>query len=58
MSNFHYLFKLIIIGESNVGKSCLMLRYTDQKFKQDNDPTIGVEFGAKTLSLMNKNLKL
>lgn len=65
MSNYSYLFKYIIIGESStikikldVGKSCLMLRFTDDKFKQENDPTIGVEFGSKTIEARGKTLKL
>lgn len=47
MENYDYLFKFIIIGDSNVGKSCLMMQFIDKKFKTYNDPTIGVEFGAK-----------
>merc|ERR1712032_1333280 len=58
MSNYNYLFKYIIIGESNFGKSCLMLQYTTNKFKQDNDPTVGVEFGTKSVDVLGKNLKL
>lgn len=58
MSKYAYLFKYIIIGESNVGKSCLMLQFTDNKFKQENDPTIGVEFGSKMITSKNKLIKL
>ena len=57
MSNYSYLFKFIIVGDSNVGKSCLMLRFCDNKYKQDNDPTIGVEFGSRTLSVNEKLLR-
>ena len=42
----------------DVGKSCLMLQFTDKKFKQDNDPTIGVEFGSKTMEIKGKVVKL
>lgn len=65
MSKYAYLFKYIIIGESSslvltadVGKSCLMLQFTDNKFKQENDPTIGVEFGSKTIGCKGKTIKL
>ena len=58
MSAYAYLFKFIIIGDSNVGKSCLMIRFTDEKFKHDNDPTIGVEFGSKSTTINEQNLKL
>lgn len=52
--NFNYLFKYIIIGDSAVGKSNLLLRYTHNKFNDDYQATIGVEFGAKNLSIKNK----
>jgi Ras-related protein Rab-2A len=35
-----------------------MLQFTDKKFKNDNDPTIGVEFGSKTMDIRNKVVKL
>ena len=53
-----YLFKYIIIGDSGVGKSCLLLQFTDKRFEQTHDLTIGVEFGARTLHLKNKTIKL
>lgn len=40
------MLKFIIVGDSNVGKSCLLLSYCDRKFKEDHDTTIGVEFGT------------
>jgi len=35
-----------------------MIQFTDQKFRQENDPTIGVEFGAKTITSKGKVIKL
>lgn len=35
-----------------------MLQFTDNKFKQENDPTIGVEFGSKTITSKGKVIKL
>ena len=35
-NNYDYLFKFIIIGDSNVGKSCLLLRFTEGKFKAEH----------------------
>ena len=58
MSNFTYLFKYIIIGDSAVGKSCLLLQFTDQRFKTEHDVTVGVEFGARTISLAGEQVKL
>lgn len=58
MENYDYLFKFIIIGDTNVGKSCLMMQYIEKKFKNYIDPTIGVEFGAKELEINGKKIKL
>lgn len=58
MSSYSYLFKYIIIGDSAVGKSCLLLQFTDRRFKNDHDLTIGVEFGARTVNINDKTIKL
>ncbi|KAL0249480.1 hypothetical protein GEMRC1_004712 [Eukaryota sp. GEM-RC1] len=55
---FTYLFKFIIIGDSTVGKSCLLLRYTDGKFQLFHDLTIGVEFGARMTTIDEVPIKL
>ena len=34
-----------------VGKSCLLLQFTDKRFRQQHDLTIGVEFGARTIQI-------
>ncbi|XP_045826822.1 ras-related protein RABC1-like [Trifolium pratense] len=54
---FDYSFKLLMIGDSGVGKSCLLLRFTSDDF-QDLSPTIGVDFKVKYLTMDGKNLKL
>jgi GTPase SAR1 family protein len=46
-----YLFKLIIIGNSGVGKSCLMHRVTTNEFMEDHEVTVGVEFGSLLLRM-------
>lgn len=71
--SYAYLFKYIIIGDTGkfnsiliiinllrlgVGKSCLLLQFTDQRFRQQHDLTIGVEFGSRTVKIMDKNIKL
>lgn len=53
-----YLFKYIIIGDSGVGKSCLLLRFTDKRFEASHDLTIGVEFGARLITIDDKQVKL
>lgn len=52
------LFRVIIIGDTGVGKSCFLLRFSDNNFKEQYDVTIGVEFGSKTISVANKAIKL
>ena len=39
------------MGESCVGKSCLLLQFIDSRFKDSHDLTIGVDFGSKTIKL-------
>merc|ERR1712184_115762 len=56
--SYAYLFKYIIIGDTGVGKSCLLLQFTDKRFRQQHDLTIGVEFGARTIQINEKNIKL
>jgi Ras-related protein Rab-2A len=56
--SYAYLFKYIIIGDTGVGKSCLLLQFTDKRFQPVHDLTIGVEFGARMISIDQKNIKL
>eukprot|EP01105_Mastigella_eilhardi_P020046 TRINITY_DN4750_c0_g1_i2.p1 TRINITY_DN4750_c0_g1~~TRINITY_DN4750_c0_g1_i2.p1 ORF type:complete len:214 (-),score=50.35 TRINITY_DN4750_c0_g1_i2:123-764(-) len=55
---YDFLFKFIVIGDANTGKSCLLHRFIEQKFKRDSTHTIGVEFGAKLVDVGGKTLKL
>ncbi|KAG6610645.1 rab family protein [Phytophthora cinnamomi] len=50
--------KYIIIGDSEVGKSSLLLQFTEQHFQPIHDLTIGVEFGAKLLEVDGRKVKL
>eukprot|EP00916_Digyalum_oweni_P021351 GHVL01035467.1.p1 GENE.GHVL01035467.1~~GHVL01035467.1.p1 ORF type:complete len:217 (-),score=26.03 GHVL01035467.1:183-833(-) len=58
MSPYAYLFKYIIIGDTGVGKSCLLLQFTDKRFRADHDLTIGVEFGSRLVTIDSKQIKL
>lgn len=50
--DWHYLCKFILIGDSSVGKSALLLRVTDDRFlAEEAEPTVGVEFGSVTIPL-------
>lgn len=57
-TNYDFLLKYIIIGDAAVGKSNLLLRFTQGDFKTEYQLTIGVEFGAKNLNIGNKNFRL
>lgn len=56
--NYDYLLKYIIIGDSGVGKSNLLLRYTDNKFNESHVLTLGVEFAAKNVTINNSVFRL
>eukprot|EP00033_Pygsuia_biforma_P002237 GCRY01002477.1.p1 GENE.GCRY01002477.1~~GCRY01002477.1.p1 ORF type:complete len:212 (-),score=37.61 GCRY01002477.1:769-1404(-) len=49
--SYDYLFKFICIGNSGVGKSCILHQFIDKKFKEDSTHTIGVEFGSKVVEV-------
>uniref|UniRef100_A0A914EE20 Uncharacterized protein n=1 Tax=Acrobeloides nanus TaxID=290746 RepID=A0A914EE20_9BILA len=57
-AEYDYLFKLLIIGDSGVGKSCLMLRFADDTFMESYISTIGVDFKIRTMELQGKVVKL
>ncbi|KAK8542122.1 hypothetical protein V6N12_014725 [Hibiscus sabdariffa] len=52
-----YVFKVILIGDSAVGKSQLLARFSRNQFSLDSKATIGVEFQTKTLEIDNKTVK-
>ncbi|CAB1096220.1 unnamed protein product [Ectocarpus sp. 6 AP-2014] len=52
------LFKYIIIGNTAVGKSAILLQFTERQFRDAHDMTIGVEFGAKDVSIGDAQVKL
>jgi Ras-related protein Rab-2A len=56
--SYAYLFKYIIIGDTGVGKSCMLLQFTDKRFQPVHDLTIGVEFGARLITIDNQQIKL
>ena len=58
LSNSDYLFKLLLIGDSGVGKSCLLLRFADDTYTESYISTIGVDFKIRTIELDGKTIKL
>jgi Ras-related protein Rab-18 len=56
--NFDSIFKILLIGDAGVGKSSMLLRFTDDAFEEQMASTIGVDFRVKTLALGGKTVKL
>ena len=56
--SYDHMFRYIIVGDMAVGKSCLLLQFTDHKFRHQHELTIGVEFGGKTIEVKGKNIKI
>ena len=54
---YDYLFKILLIGSSGVGKSSLLIRYCDDIFSDSYSSTIGVDFRVKTIVLPKNNKK-
>ena len=57
-NKYDYLFKLLIIGESGVGKTCLLLQFTEGSFTTNHLTTIGIDFKIKIINLEEKQIKL
>ncbi|KAJ6393399.1 hypothetical protein OIU77_022786 [Salix suchowensis] len=55
---YDYLFKLLLIGDSGVGKSCLLLRFSDDSYLESYISTIGVDFKIRTVEQDGKTIKL
>jgi small GTP-binding protein len=58
MSSYDFMFKLLIVGASGVGKTCMLLRFADNGFEADCLSTTGVDFKVKQIDLDGKRVKL
>ena len=56
--NFDYMFKLLIIGNSSVGKTSFLFRYADDSFTSAFVSTVGIDFKVKTVFRQDKRVKL
>lgn len=56
--NFDYMFKLLIIGNSSVGKTSFLFRYADDTFTPAFVSTVGIDFKVKTVYRNDKRVKL
>jgi len=56
--SYDHLLKLLMIGDSGVGKSCILLRFSDDSFTTSFITTIGIDFKIKTMEIGGKKVKL
>ena len=57
-NNYELLYKVIIIGDTCVGKSNILSRYLKDEFREDSKSTVGVELGTKFLKIKGTGAKL
>ncbi|ELK26690.1 Ras-related protein Rab-8A [Myotis davidii] len=55
---YDYLFKLLLIGDSGVGKTCVLFRFSEDTFNSSFISTIGIDFKIRTIELDGKRIKL
>lgn len=58
VNDFDYMFKLLILGDSGVGKSCILLRFVDVSFVTNHIATIGIDYKIKILDIGGSRVKL
>ena len=56
--DYEFIFKVLLLGNSNVGKSSLFLRFVDDIWNDTFVPTIGVDFKIKTFEIDSKKIKM
>jgi len=55
--SYDYLLKIVLVGDSGVGKSNLLSRFTKGEFYDETKSTIGVEFAVKSVQIKGKSIK-
>uniref|UniRef100_A0A6P4FMW0 Ras-related protein Rab-1A-like n=1 Tax=Drosophila rhopaloa TaxID=1041015 RepID=A0A6P4FMW0_DRORH len=58
MGDYKYLFKILVLGDSGVGKSCLLMRFSDGRFTGKYLCTVGVDFKVRTVEVAGQVVKL
>ena len=56
--SYDHLFKLLLVGDAGVGKSSMLLRFTDDTFDEALQSTIGVDFKVKMMAAREKRIKM
>lgn len=57
-TEYNYLFKYIMVGDTSVGKSTLLGMFVDNRFREENQPTLGVEFASRRVEVRDLIIKL
>jgi Ras-related protein Rab-8A len=55
---YDFLFKLILVGDSGVGKTCILVRFSEDAFNSTFISTIGIDFKIRTVDIEGKKIKL
>ncbi|KHN83156.1 Ras-related protein Rab-1A [Toxocara canis] len=56
--SYNHLFKIVVVGDHNCGKSCILLRFAENSFRHDHISTLGVDFKLKTIKLGREKIRL
>ena len=58
LSDYDHIFKLLLVGDSGIGKSCILTRFTEDTYIENSYATIGVDFKIRTIDVNDKIVKL
>ena len=58
MEDYKFLFKVVLVGNAGVGKTCLVRRFTQGMFPPGQGATIGVDFMIKTVEIDGEKIKV
>jgi len=58
LEDYRYLFKVVLVGNAGVGKTCLVRRFTQGAFPPGQGATIGVDFMIKTVEVDGEKIKV
>ena len=57
-TGYDYSFKILLVGNSGCGKTCFILRFTEDKFSEKFISTVGIDFKIKTIDRQGRKIKL
>jgi GTPase SAR1 family protein len=55
-SDFHFVYKILLLGDSMVGKTSFLMRYTDNEFIENPISTVGLDIKLKYIKLENEKI--